>query len=192
MLAQYSANGGVPMGRRSGTNPREVLGDIEETVYDQPFRLPAQFAFFGRMAGMLLGLTSALSPRYNFLEVASPFAQEFIGTNRLDGILRLLGIDSLDALGRDVLRGSVATARSLAALPARVDRILDKVERGELHVVVESAAAARARRRGVRAVVTGMFNRPVPIWLPLGLIGAFGVTQIIWRRRPRRLTRPFA
>jgi predicted unusual protein kinase regulating ubiquinone biosynthesis (AarF/ABC1/UbiB family) len=185
MLSQYSSGGGVPMGRRSGANPSEVLGDIETTVYDQPFRLPAQFAFFGRMAGMLLGLTSALSPRYNFIEVAAPLAQQFIGGNGMDGILRLLGIESVDALGRDLLRGSVATARSLAALPSRVDRLLERVERGELHVVVESAAAVRVRKRRGRRGMSGLFNRPVPMWLPLGLLGAYGVTRLLWRRLGR-------
>src|SRR6185437_3861871 len=185
MLAQYSKGGGVPMGRRSGADPSEVLGDVEATMYDQPFRLPAQFAFFGRMAGMLLGLTAALSPRYNFIEVASPHAQQFIGSNGVDGILRLLGIDSVDALGRDLLRGSIATARSLAALPSRVDRLLDRVERGDLHIVVESAAAARVRKRRGRSAVTGIFNRPIPMWLPLGLLGVYGITRLVWRRIPR-------
>ncbi len=182
MLSQYSNGGGIPMGRRSGAEPREVLGDIESTMYDQPFRLPAQFAFFGRMAGMLLGLTSALSPRYNFIEVAAPYARQFIGGNGADSILRLLGVDSVEALGRDLLRSGVSTARSLAALPSRIDRLLDRVEKGELHVVVESAAAVRVRRRRARRAMTGVFNRPVPMWLPLGLLGAYGVTRLIWRR----------
>jgi predicted unusual protein kinase regulating ubiquinone biosynthesis (AarF/ABC1/UbiB family) len=185
MLAHYTSNG-VSSWRRGGPNPREVLGDVESTVYDQPFRLPAQFAFFGRMAGMMLGLTSALSPRYNFIQVATPYAQQFIGrSGAADGILRLLGVESVEALGRDLLRDGIATARSLAALPRRLENVLERAERGELHFVVESAAVARVRKRRSRRAMAGLINRPVPMWLPLGLVGAYAVTRLLWRQLPR-------
>src|SRR5262249_22143564 len=107
-----------------------------------------------------------------------------------ESILRLLGIDSVDALGRDLLRGGVSTARSLAALPNRIDRLLERVERGELHVVVESAAAVRVRKRRGRRTMLWVFNRPIPMWLPLGLLGAYGLTRLFWRRQPRARVRP--
>jgi predicted unusual protein kinase regulating ubiquinone biosynthesis (AarF/ABC1/UbiB family) len=169
-------------GPQGGVNPREVLGDVETSLYDQPFRLPAQFAFLGRMLGMLLGLTVALSPQFDFAAVATPYAQQFLGRGGLDGVLRLLGVESMEALGRSLLREGIATAQSLATLPRRLDRVLDRAERGELHVVVESAALnARTRRRSGRRRARGALSQPVPVWVPLGLVGAFGLMQLVRR-----------
>lgn len=183
MLTRFGA---VPGRRGGGTDPREVLGDMGTTLYDQPFRLPAEFAFFGRMAGMLLGLTVALSPRFDFAAVATPYARQFMGSGGLNGLLGLLGIESVESLGRDLLRDALTTARSLATLPRRLDHVLERAERGELHIVVESVdLTPRARghiRRGVAARVLG---RPVPIWMPLSLLGAFALTRLIPRRRRR-------
>jgi predicted unusual protein kinase regulating ubiquinone biosynthesis (AarF/ABC1/UbiB family) len=155
---------------------------VETSLYDQPFRLPAQFAFLGRMLGMLLGLTVTLSPRFDFAAVATPYAQQFMGRGGMDGVLRLLGVESVEALGRDLLREGIATARSLATMPRRLDKVLERAERGELHIVVESANFnSRTRRRTVRRLVRGGLNRPVPMWMPLGLIGAFALTRLVRR-----------
>jgi predicted unusual protein kinase regulating ubiquinone biosynthesis (AarF/ABC1/UbiB family) len=181
MLTRFGA---APIGKHREVDPREVLGDVETSLYDQPFRLPAQFAFFGRMVGMLLGLTVALSPTFNFVAVASPYAQQFMGRGGLDGVLRLLGVESLEALGRDLLRDGIATARSFASVPRRLDRVLERAEQGELHLVVESAdLRPRARRRSGRRLVTGALSRPVPVWVPVGLLGIFALTRLVRVRR---------
>src|SRR5262249_39759614 len=91
MLANYSE---LSAGQVRSVDPRGVLRDVGPAFYDNPLRLPAQFAFFGRAVGMLLGLVVGLSPRFNFLEVATPYAQEFMGTDGLSGILRLFGVES--------------------------------------------------------------------------------------------------
>lgn len=181
MLARF---GGSAADRQRGVDPREVLGDAETTLYDQPLRLPAQLAFFGRMAGMLLGLTVALSPHFDFVAVATPYARQFMGSGGVDGILRLLGVESLDALGRDLLRDGIATARSLATLPRRLDRVLERAERGELQIVLGSAARETGNRmRSRRGVVPGVLSRPVPVWVPLGLVGIFALTRVLRVRR---------
>jgi predicted unusual protein kinase regulating ubiquinone biosynthesis (AarF/ABC1/UbiB family) len=188
MLTQFGAEAGTGTGagpgrRARGVNPREVLGDVETTLYDQPLRLPAQLAFFGRMLGMLLGLTVALSPSFDFVAVATPYAQRFMGGGA-EGILRLLGVESLEALGRDLLGGGVATVQSLASVPRRLDRFLERAERGELHVVVERAEAdARARGRNGRRLVPQALSRPVPVWVPVSLVAAYALTRLARVRR---------
>ena len=180
--ALLSRFGRLPAGRVREVNPREVLGDVETSVYDNPIRLPAEFAFFGRMAGMLLGLTVALSPRFNFVEVATPYAQRFLRRDGLEGILSLLGVDDVQSLGRDLLRESLATLRSLAELPQRLDRVLERAERGELNVVVRGAdLTPAARARSTQRVTRRLLARPVPLWLPLGVLGALSVTRLILR-----------
>ncbi|HEV7127405.1 MAG TPA: AarF/UbiB family protein [Ktedonobacterales bacterium] len=199
MLARFSAAGGTgglgghggsaPFARQPrGADPRAVYGDIEATLYDQPLRLPANLAFFGRMAGMLLGLTASLAPEFDFIAVATPYAQQFMGTGGIEGILRLLGVESVEVLGRDLLRDGVATLRSLATLPRRLDHVLELAERGELHLT--DASTPRARGRGVRPArrpVAGVLSRPVPVWVPVSLVGAFALTQLVRRvLKPRR------
>jgi predicted unusual protein kinase regulating ubiquinone biosynthesis (AarF/ABC1/UbiB family) len=185
VAAMLQRFGGAPVRQLRATDPREVLGDVEMSLYDQPIRLPAEFAFFGRMAGMLLGLMVGLSPRFNFIEVATPYAQQFLRRDGLDGVLSLLGAESLEGLGRDLLRSSLATVRSLAELPQRLDRVLERAERGDLHLVIQNTdpsptdraqAGKRASRRGL--------NRPVPLWMPLSLLGLGALTWLIQRRPP--------
>ena len=186
------ASGAMPRGRgqRDGADPREVLGDVESRLYDQPFRLPVQLAFFGRMVGMLLGLTATLSPSFDFNAVATPYARQFMGSGGLEGILRLLGIESVEALGRDLLRDGLATLRSLASVPRRLDRLLERVEQGELRFHLggnqqrEREAPPAPRRSGSRRRVRHALSRPVPVWVPAAAVGAVALAFLA-RRGPR-------
>jgi hypothetical protein len=145
-------------------DPRDVVRDVGPALYDQPVRLPAEFAFFARAVGILLGLVVGLSPRFSFLEVATPYAREFMGQGGIAGILRLLGIDSVETLGRDLLREGVATARILRTLPGRLDRLLSSVERGELRVIVDSADLnPRLRRPPLGRGAANALNRRGPL-----------------------------
>ncbi len=182
----------LPFGHIRSVNQREVMGDIGSVLYEQPLRLPAQFAFFGRMVGMLTGLATTLDPNFNFLAVATPYAQQFLGVSGgIDSLLALLGVGSLEDLGRNALRDGIATARSLIELPRRLDRVLARAERGDLHVVVEPSSRARnarAARGRDGASPVQVLSRPVPLWLPLGLAAALLalVTTTIWRRDTQR------
>ncbi len=184
----------LPFGNLRSVDQREVMGDIRSVLYDQPLRLPAQFAFFGRMVGMLTGLATTLDPKFNFLAVATPYAQQFLRTSGAESILNLLGADSLSELGRNTLRDGLAIARSLADIPRRLDRVLARAERGDLRVVVESAARADwGQRRGRGGLRRGramrqparMLSRPAPLWLPVGLAAALVVVVTMWRRDSR-------
>jgi predicted unusual protein kinase regulating ubiquinone biosynthesis (AarF/ABC1/UbiB family) len=186
----------LPFGHIRSVNQREVMGDIRSVLYDQPLRLPAEFAFFGRMVGMLTGLATTIDPAFNFLTVATPYAQQFLRTGGgIDSILGLLGVGSLEELGRNTLRDGVAIARSLVDLPRRLDRVLARAERGELRVIVEDAShfqkgrraggGARSRSAATAPVPVRLLNRPTPLWLPLGLAAALTVLVVMRRRDPR-------
>jgi predicted unusual protein kinase regulating ubiquinone biosynthesis (AarF/ABC1/UbiB family) len=193
VAAMLTRFGAMPAGRMREVDPRAVLRDVGPSLYDQPVRLPAEFAFFGRAVGILFGLVVGLSPRFSFVAVATPYAREFMGQGSITGLLRLLGVESLDTLGRDALREGVAAARVLAALPRRLDRLLTSVERGELRVVVESADLNPGLRRPPPGRgATGVLNRPVPLWLPLVGVGVVALVRLLtsvrrtppWRRPP--------
>jgi predicted unusual protein kinase regulating ubiquinone biosynthesis (AarF/ABC1/UbiB family) len=188
LLARFT---GVPMSQLGRIAPDEALHDVGGALYDQPFRLPAEFAFFGRAVGMLAGLTASLTPDFNFLEVAAPHARKLIGemTNGADGLLGLLGATSLEGLAQTSLREALALARSLARLPRQLDRILAKAERGELRIIVEPQIREEPRHRGRRrrrhdpvAEMLAPLAQPVPLWAPLGLAGVVAVVALVSRR----------
>ncbi|MEO7003181.1 MAG: AarF/ABC1/UbiB kinase family protein [Ktedonobacterales bacterium] len=190
MIAQFA---GRPVSQLGQVDPREALGDVRETLYEHPFRLPAEFAFFGRMVGILFGLTASLSPNINFIEVASPYAQQFLRRDGLGGLLSLLGVESLGALGQETLRESVALARSLVQLPRRLDHVLTQVERGDLHIDITPtlpgeatgpwAPGGRHRRSRRTRAVGNLLSYPTPAWLTVGMAGASVLAMIMLLRR---------
>ncbi|HKT37919.1 MAG TPA: AarF/ABC1/UbiB kinase family protein, partial [Ktedonobacterales bacterium] len=88
MLGQFSS---VPLGQIREMDPSIILHEVESLLYDQPLRLPAQLAFFGRAMAMLVGLATTLSPNFNMLDAMIPYGREFLGDGGLDAIPRLLG-----------------------------------------------------------------------------------------------------
>jgi predicted unusual protein kinase regulating ubiquinone biosynthesis (AarF/ABC1/UbiB family) len=191
LLARFT---GVPLSKLGQTGSEHTLDDAAEALYDQPFRLPAQFAFFGRAVGMLSGLTAALTPNFNFLEVAAPHARKLIAEFGGGGILGLLGASSVQDLAQTTVREGMALFRSLSRLPRQLDRILDKAEHGELRVIIEPSIelerrTRRGRRRRGHPTALETLNRPVPLWAPLGMVGVAGVGAVfflLFRRIVRR------
>ncbi|HEX9069781.1 MAG TPA: AarF/UbiB family protein [Ktedonobacterales bacterium] len=179
MLSQFS---GLPASRLREVDPSDIMQEIGPALYEQPFRLPAKLAFFGRAVGILFGVLVGLSPTFNAIEVATPYARQFMGRGGIEGILRLLGVDSLEGLGRDLVRESISLVRSITSLPRRLENVLDHVERGDLHVVIESATLSPRfsvlRRRGQRP---GLLWRQVPLWVPVGAAGMLGATWLLGR-----------
>ncbi|HEX9038036.1 MAG TPA: AarF/UbiB family protein [Ktedonobacterales bacterium] len=185
LLARFS---GVPLSQLGQVGPNQALEDVGDALYDQPFRLPAQFAFFGRAVGMLSGLTASLTPKFNFLEVAAPHAQKLISEFGGGGILGMLGARSFEQLAQNVLREGLSVTRSLSRLPRQLDRLLEKAERGDLHIVIEPTieaqrGRARARRRREGPTALDRLNRPVPLWAGMaGVVGAGALAWLLLRR----------
>ncbi len=138
MMEQYY---GMSLGEARDLEIPEVAHDVENLLYGQPFQVPAQFAFIGRAIGTLSGVATGLAPAFNFVEVATPYAQKFLG---------------LDAEGagqtiQQLLSQLLSTGRTLLALPASMERIISKLETGQIEVkLAESAPNGRSRRRGRR------------------------------------------
>jgi predicted unusual protein kinase regulating ubiquinone biosynthesis (AarF/ABC1/UbiB family) len=180
LIGQYSA---MPFGQLREMDPSIMLHEVEGLLYDQPLRLPAHLAFFGRAMAMLVGLATTLSPHFNMLDATVPYAQEFLGESALDAIPRLLGARSWADLGRTLTRDGVAMARSMAALPRLAERVLERMERGELRMIIESPHLdPELKRRGVPRVARATLNRPVPAWVPIGLAGVAALAIVLWRR----------
>ncbi len=180
LLSRYAS---LPFSQIRTLDPAEVLAEIGAALYDQPVRMPSQFAFLGRAASMLAGLCALISPEFNLISAAEPFARQFMRRSPVSGMLALLGAESIDQLGRDLVRESIGFARSMSALPRKLEHVLDHAERGELRLVIESASfSPTLKTRAGRRLAANMLNRPVPIWIPLGMLGAI-LTTLMMRRR---------
>lgn len=192
LLARFT---GVPLSKLGQAGPDHALDDAAEALYDQPFRLPAQYAFFGRAVAMLSGLTAALTPDFNFLEAAAPHARRLIAEFGGGGFLGLFGAKSFEEFAQTTLRESMSLARSLTRLPRQLDRLIERTERGELRIIIEPTIERERRRRHDRRDHSrrerysplATLSRPVPLWAPLGMVGAAGVAgAIMLLRRGRK------
>jgi hypothetical protein len=180
----------MPAGDLREMDPREVMDDVESVFYDNPLRIPAQFAFFGRAASMLMGLTVQLSPSFNFAEVATPYAQRFLGGNGVGAFFKLLGVESPRDLPLNILRETTALARTLGDIPRRLDRVLQSAERGELRIVITNPALdPEGAWHPQRGSPLELLTRPVPAWAPLAAVGAALVWWFVAGRRRRGFPR---
>lgn len=127
----------------------DILVDMETLLYEQPFQIPANFAFLGKALGMLYGLCVGLDPEISFLDEARPYVTEFTRAN-----VKLWDI---------VRERAVAIGSSLLELPPLAERVLHKAERGDLHFKVtiqgldeKLAANTRALNRLVWVLAFGL------------------------------------
>ncbi|HUZ76143.1 MAG TPA: AarF/ABC1/UbiB kinase family protein [Chloroflexota bacterium] len=132
---------GISLGEARDLDISSVAHEVEELLYQQPFRIPAQFAFGGRAVGTLAGVATGLAPDFNLIEVATPYAQRFLG---LDGA-------GAGETAQQVLRQLADAGRVLLALPATMERVLSRMETGQLEVRLSQPNGGRAGRRGARS-----------------------------------------
>jgi predicted unusual protein kinase regulating ubiquinone biosynthesis (AarF/ABC1/UbiB family) len=198
IMAQYH---GMTLGEARDLNVREVAHEIEDLFYRQPFRVPAQFAFAGRAVGTLSGLATGLAPEFNLVSVAVPYAQNFLGLG--------MGRDGASQTAQQVLTQLLDAGRIMLTLPATMDRVLGKLEAGQLqvHMVDElrngngRSAGAGARLRNVSArrgssglaallvtvtamsagVVLAINQLTAPSWFCLA-VGALAAASLLFRR----------
>ncbi|GAC1627450.1 MAG: AarF/ABC1/UbiB kinase family protein [Ktedonobacteraceae bacterium] len=137
VLDQYM---GMSLGQMRNVDMSEVGQDVTGLLYGQPFHIPAQFAFTGRAVSTLLGVSTGLSTDFNFIEVATPYAQRFIG----------LDAKGLGETAQEFLTQLLNTIRTLLALPGSVEKLISKIDTGQVEVKLANAPATgrRSRRRG--------------------------------------------
>src|SRR5215469_1190643 len=138
MLEQYY---GISLDEARDLDFPEVGQDIENLLYGQPFQIPAQFAFTGRAVATLSGVATGLAPEFNLVDVALPYAQKFLGLNA-EGAGQTI---------QQILSQLLDTGRILLTLPGSLERVIRKLETGQIEVrLAGSAQNGRSRRRGRR------------------------------------------
>src|SRR5439155_3051577 len=148
MMEQYH---GMTLGEARDLNVRDVAAEVEDLFYRQPFRIPAQFAFAGRAIGTLSGLATGLAPEFNLVSVAVPYAQKFLGLNR----------DGASQTAQQLLKEMLDAGRTLLTLPVALERVLTRIETGQLEVHIAENGVSATPRRGPGRQRRGVARRLV-------------------------------
>jgi predicted unusual protein kinase regulating ubiquinone biosynthesis (AarF/ABC1/UbiB family) len=182
MLEQFY---GMTLGEARELDIPEVAEDVGKLLYGQPFQIPAQFAFTGRAIGTLVGVSTGLAPNFNFIDVATPYARKFLGLNA----------ENIGQTLQQILSQLLETVNTLLKLPRSLERILTKLETGQLEIRLardSGAGASRNQGRGIHrtngfpqaltfvAAVAGSYlfansHQIILTWVCLGLAGLMGI-----------------
>ena len=169
IMEQYH---GMTLGEARDLNVRDVAHEIEDLFYRQPFRIPAQFAFAGRAVGTLSGLATGLAPEFNLVAVAVPYAQAFLGLNR----------EGANQTAQQLFSQVLDAGRTMLTLPATVERVLTKIEAGQLEVLIAENGRNGSGRpvvvRRQRAGAPALANTLTPLAICLGGLAAGVVLAI--------------
>ena len=198
MMEQYF---GMTLGEVRELDIPEVAHDVEQLLYGQPFQVPAQFAFTGKAISTLVGVSTGLSPAFNFAEVATPYARKFLG----------LDSEGAGQTIQQILSQILESGRLLLTLPRSLEQVITKLETGEIEVRLasggrngESRRHGRRRRRNnnngesraglggfswaviflaslAAGVALTMLHQPIPAWFCLGLSGVMGLGLLVKR-----------
>lgn len=112
----------------------DIGRDIQAALQLTPaIQIPNDFILFGRVIGMLNGLGSQLDPETNIIEIAAPFAKQFIGSE--------------DLTVKGVLKQGALAGRALVHLPKLLTEFLVTTRRGETRVEITSNDIVHELRR---------------------------------------------
>ena len=133
---------GLTLGEVRELDYPEVAEEIGKLLYGQPFQIPAQYAFLGRAVSTLVGVSTGLAPDFDFIECATPYARKFLGLN----------LENLRVTTQQLLSQMLQAVTTLLRLPRSMERILTKLEAGQLEIRIagEFDVGARAFRRRER------------------------------------------
>ncbi len=200
MMEEYY---GMTLGEARDLEMPEVARDIENLLYGQPFQIPAQFAFTGRAISTLVGVSTGLAPEFNFVEVATPYARQFLG----------LDAEGVGQTVQQVLSQVLEAGRTLLALPRALEQIITRIEAGQIEVRLAGISPSsngkgrhgrhRGNKNGLAAaaaagtdnlalglvflgslaggIVLTMVHQTIPGWFCLGLAGII-VLGLLFRR----------
>lgn len=99
---------------------KNLLDDLEEILYEQPFQIPARFTFLGRALGTLYGICIGLDKDISFLDAGKPYLKQFMPEEARP--LKLIK-DKAVAWGSALIEG-----------PPLLTKVLRQVERGDLEL----------------------------------------------------------
>lgn len=129
---------GMSMGELSKISHGEIhqfVHQFRELIYEMPFQLPHNLLLLGRTVAILSGMCTGLDPNFNVWGQLQPYAQKLISREAVSNWRSWL-----DELGN--------LARVMLALPGRVNRVFDLLERGEMNIKTYQSEEQMSRIEG--------------------------------------------
>jgi predicted unusual protein kinase regulating ubiquinone biosynthesis (AarF/ABC1/UbiB family) len=125
---------------------QQIVGQIEDTMYEFPLRLPADLALVLRVATVVEGVCVTLDPEFDFIQTATAFLTE--RGYREAGARR--AIES----GGEQLRES---ATSAIRIPPKFERLLDDFDRDAVTLTTDLQDSNGVLRRFAKRMIYGLF-----------------------------------
>ncbi|MYL34676.1 AarF/ABC1/UbiB kinase family protein [Pontibacillus yanchengensis] len=88
----------------------QILDDLQKFVKDQPIQLPADYAFLGRAASIVIGVLTSIHPSIDLMKWGKPVIKEWVSGNESDA-----------SIYKEVLKDS---AKPLLSLPKALNQYL--------------------------------------------------------------------
>ncbi|MFB6079322.1 MAG: AarF/UbiB family protein, partial [Halarchaeum sp.] len=146
---------------------QQIVSRVEDTIYEFPLRLPPNLALVLRVATVVEGVCVTLDPDFDFVSVATTYLGERGYYER--GAREFVE----ETAGR-----LTDAARASAALAPKLERVLDRVDRNDVHVnatVQDDAGTLDALAR--RLVTASLFGAGV---VATALVYANADTYATW------------
>jgi predicted unusual protein kinase regulating ubiquinone biosynthesis (AarF/ABC1/UbiB family) len=124
---------------------QQIIGQIEDSIYEFPFRLPKNLALVLRVATVVEGVCVTLDPNFDFITIATDYIAE--EGYREETIKRY--VDS----AREDLQESV---QSTIRTPPKLERALDRIERENFHLRADIEDSDDLLDRLAKRIVLGM------------------------------------
>lgn len=124
--------GGLSMGDLRSIDHSEMMSfglQFRELMLNLPFQLPENLLLLGRSVAILSGMCTGLDPQFNVWTEIAPYATKLIGDER-EGAADGFG----GAAFQTIIAEGGKLLTTLGGLPARTDRVLTTLERGDLNV----------------------------------------------------------
>ncbi len=100
---------------------REFAMEFRDLMFDMPFQVPQNFIYLARAIGILSGMCTALDPEFNPWQAVVPYVERLV-KEETTGNATFWVQEAAGFLTR------------LIAMPAQVERVLTRAERGELEL----------------------------------------------------------
>jgi predicted unusual protein kinase regulating ubiquinone biosynthesis (AarF/ABC1/UbiB family) len=124
---------------------QQIVQQVEDTIYDFPFRLPRNLALILRVATVVEGVCVTLDPEFDFIRVATEFLTE-----------RGYREESARQFVEEVRGDVVQAAQSSIRVPQTLERVLNRAERGNIRVQSDLRDPRDVIDRLARRIVGGL------------------------------------
>jgi predicted unusual protein kinase regulating ubiquinone biosynthesis (AarF/ABC1/UbiB family) len=125
---------------------QQIVGQVEDTIYEFPLRLPANLALVLRVATVVEGVCVTLDPEFDFIATATDYLTE--QGYREEGVRQFVA-----ETGEQLRESAAATIRT----PPKLEAVLDKFERDAARIEVDLRDSDGVLRTLEKRLVYGLF-----------------------------------